>query len=373
MSPFCRRIKLFYTVFPEDREKGVKDPTSPTERFLDTKATEGLGRKEEDARMTRTSGQIVKILFVAISALAAASCAPPESNDFAADPTNGGGTSTSFSNYIIVANNTSRNVVLLDPNGTFVRTLYQDFIGTNTPFGLSMYDSENVLIGIEGTDQAQIANLRTGTSSTYIVDANLTGTIRGVARLSGGDVIVSEGTGSVERFSSGTSPTRITSGGWPVALMTTVTNMRGLSNTANYFVQCSTGTDAVRIYNTSGTQQYTATSAVPAPSLGAVYDVQGCDVGPSDQIVALYNGANDGVRVYDSTLASIVWTYQNAALLPNPRAVGFRKSTANGATAGYVLAIDNSNLMIEINTSGILSRTISTPVIAVANEMLVVP
>ncbi len=323
--------------------------------------------------MILISNKIKYAVFMALTAITAASCAPPASDDFAADPTNGAGSSASFSNYIIVSNNTTRNVVLLDANGTFVRSLFQDFSGTNTPFGLSMYDSENVLISVEGTDRVEIANLRTGTSTSYLVDGNLTGTMRGVARLSGGDIVVSEGTGPVERFSSGTSPARMTGGGWPANLMTTVTAMRGLVSTANYFVQCSTGTDAVRIYDTTGTQIYTANSTTPGTSLGAVYDAQGCDVGPSDQIVALYNGANDGVRVYNSTLASVAWTYQNTVLLSNPRAVGFRRNSGNGGTAGYVLAIDNSNMMLEINTSGVLSRTITTPAIAVANEMLVVP
>ena len=295
-------------------------------------------------------------------------CAPPI-GEFAADPTPAA--AASYSNYIVASNTATKSVVLLDPDGAYVCTLLRlSATSTEVPYGIAVYDSESILITVEGLDRVMKANLRTCTSENYIVDTNLTGTMRGITRLSGGDILISEGAaaGTTERYSSGSAPTRLTITGFPVNYQNTVTEMDAFTTgTANRWIQCSTGTDVVRVYGDTGTQLFSANSVAPAPTLGAVYDVVGCSIGPGEEIAAAYSGANDAVRVYtDGTLATTKWTYQNASILTAPLSVSFRPD-------GKVLAADTNNLLIELNSDGSFSRTISTAFISTVNKLQVIP
>ena len=250
---------------------------------------------------------------------------------------------------------------MLDPNGEYVKDLLVlDKSGTETPYGLALLDSEHLLITIEGSDRVVKVNLNSGYSSvqSVIADGNLSGTMRGIARLTGGDLVISE-LSNVERYS--TSGSRITVGAWPKALQTTGTNIAPISSGG--FIHCSTGTDVIRAYDDSGTQTATAASGI-----GGTTDVTGCSVGPGSKVAAAFNGTTDTIRVYSSAaLSSTVFSYSNTTLLGNPQAVGFRPN-------GNVLAVDGTyNYLIEITSDGSYLKTIVSSAIAGPVNMLVLP
>lgn len=298
------------------------------------------------------------------------SCAP-EGGSFVGKTVSGG--STSFSNYIIVSNTTTKNVILMDADGNYVRTLLQiSAVSTDIPWGLAMYDSENVLITVEGVDRVVLANLRTGANAAYIVDSNLTGTMRGITRLSSGDILISEGAaaGTTERYTTGTIPGRVSTAAFPLNYQNLATGIASLP-TSDGWIQCSTGGQHVRSYTNTGTLVATATALSPVPSLGIAHTVTGCRTSTSGQIVVAFNGTTDTIRMYSSSaMSSTAFSFSNLGVLANPADVSFRPN-------GKILAIDGtSGLMVEIDPTGSSStpvRTFSSPFIATPNQMLVVP
>lgn len=319
--------------------------------------------KKQDKNLLAFAGAAFLVAAV-VSALTA--CAPPKGT-FAGNPT---GPVTSLSGYVVVSNTTFRNVVLMDPSFNYVRTLYQAGAG-DVPWGLGMFDSSNILVSVEGLDRVLKVNINTGAISTIISDVNVTGTMRGVARLSGGDIIVVDqgATNQVERFTVGTdgyTTTRVTAG-WPSAQGTTVVGLWPQTTTANNFLSCSTGTDTVRTNNNAGTQVLSASATLPVPSLGAAHDVVACIQNSAGQIAVAYNGATDSVRVYPSTLASTTCTFTDAVAMPNPAALAVR---ANG---NYLVFDNTNNAVIELNSSCTQVASYSTNYLNTVNQMLVLP
>lgn len=266
-----------------------------------------------------------------------------------------------YADYIVVASVTNQAVALLDPNGNFVReVLVLDGTTTDAPAGIGIYDSENILVSVEGVDRVMKANLTQGTSSAtnLILNANLTGTLANVTRLTGGDILVVE-TSNVERFTA--SGTRVTTGAWPKALQTVGTGIEKLPNGG--FVHCSTTTDVVRTYDSSGTQTATASSGIAGTT-----DVRDCAADGNGKVAAAFNGTTDTIRIYSSaTLATTVCSYSDLSLLADPRALDFRPN-------GNVLIADGtSNVIIEIDSSCQFVRQISSTAIATPVGLKVMP
>lgn len=293
------------------------------------------------------------------------SCAPPK-GELAGNPNLGA--ATSLSGYIVATNTTFRNVVLMDPNFNYVRTLYQAGTG-DIPWGIAVFDSNHIIVSVEGADRVVKVNLNTGAVSQLISDAALTGTMRSIARLSGGDIIVSEGTTTIERFAvgnDGLSVSRVT-GGWPVTHGTATVGIAALSS-SNQFLSCSiTTTRTVRVNNDAGTQVYSASATAPAPTLGAAHDVMDCIADPTGRIAVLYSGATDSLRVYNSTLATTQCTYSSAVNIPNPAALTVRAN-------GNFLIFDNTNMaVVEVDSSCGLVATYSSNYLHTVNRMMVLP
>jgi len=310
------------------------------------------------------------IWAVALVSLFATSCAPPKGT-FANNPDGGTG-STSYSGYVIVANNANRSVVMYDPNFTESTARVLKLYPTgNTPMSLAVYDSDSVLVAVDGTpDRVDRITLSTGVTTTgFILDStNLTGTMKRIARLSGGDVIVSDATtgAHMERFAvSASSFLRYTTG-WPATLLNTTFALFPLSN--NTFLACAGGTsDVARTFTNVGGTIVSATALLPVPTLGAAHDAVGCVANASGQIAVAWNGATDTVRLYNSTLSTTVWSYSDLALLSAPLTLGVRPN-------GNLLAIDTSNLVVEINGStGAFVTSFAPGLVATANQILVMP
>lgn len=331
------------------------------------KATDAFTNGNKDQGMIRRSAKnrfwnVLLALSISLT-LATSSCAPPK-GEIASNPT--GNATTSLSGYVVVSNTTFRNVILMDPSFNYVRTLYQAGAG-DVPWGLARFDDDNIIVSVEGSDRLIKVNLITGAVVTLAVDAQLTGTMRGVARLSGGDIIVSEGTTTIERFSvnsDGYTTTRVT-GGWPVTHGANTVAVWPLSS-SNQFLSCSTTTArTVRVNNDAGTQLFTASATAPTPTLGAAHDVNACVADGSGRVAVIYNGATDSLRVYNSTLATTQCTYSSAVTIPNPAALAVRAN-------GNFLVYDNTNLsVVEIDGSCGLVATYSSNFMNAVNQMLV--
>ncbi len=186
--------------------------------------------------------------------------------------------------------------------------------------------------------------------------------MRGLAKLTSGNILIAESSvGAVENFTS--AGVRVTTGGWPLSLQTTATDLKALSNGG--FILCSTGTDVVRTYNSAGTQLYTVSSGI-----GATTDAMSCDVSGngSGTVAVAWNGTTDTIRVYaDSTLATVRWSYSNTTLMPNPVALAYRPN-------GNLLVVDGTYFAIyEFDTLGNLIATYSDAFIQGATSIRVVP
>jgi hypothetical protein len=301
-----------------------------------------------------------------------ASCSPPKGT-FASNPSGGSSSgAVSYSGYILVANSGTRQVVMYDSSFTESTARVLRLYATgNTPASLAVYDSESILVAVEGApDRVDRINLTTGEITTgFILDStNLTGTMKGIARLSGGDVLVSDATtgAHLERFAVSSSGAVRYTVGWPASPLNTIQMIYPLAS--NTFLACAAGTsDVVRIYNNVGTQLFTASATAPVPSLGAAHDVVACVADSSNSVIVAYNGATDTIRKYNSTLAATTWSYSDQALLPAPLAVGVRPN-------GNVLAVDTSNAVVEINGStGAWVATYAPSLISTVTQILVMP
>ncbi len=268
---------------------------------------------------------------------------------------------SNYSDYIVVASTLNQAVSLLDPNGNFLReVLVLDGTTTDAPAGIGVFDSENILVSVEGVDRVMKANLTAGPSSAsnLILSSQLSGTLANVTRLESGDILVVE-TSNVERFTS--VGTRVTTGSWPKALQTTGSGIEKIAGGG--FVHCSTGTDVVRTYTDAGVQIATAASGI-----GGTTDVRDCAGDNSGKIAAAFNGTTDTIRIYsDSTLATTVCSFSDTSLLADPRALDFRP---NG---NLLIADGTSNVLIEIDGSCGFVRQISSAALATPVGLKVMP
>lgn len=265
------------------------------------------------------------------------------------------GTSTSnFSNHIIISSAINQSVVMLDPNGNFLRELLVlDGETTDTPYGVGIYDSTHILVPVDGVDRVMKINLETGKSSAevFILNSNLSGNIRNLTRLSSGDILVIE-TSAIERFNANGS--RIAAGGWPKTLLTTSTGLEKISSGG--FVLCATGTKAVRTYDDNGTQLATASYS----TLG----INDCASASDGRIAAAYNGTGDIVRIYtDATLSATSCDYAGSA---DPDVLAFRP---NG---NLLIADGTANIIYEIDSNCNYVQSISSPAIATPTGMRVI-
>lgn len=270
--------------------------------------------------------------------------------------------SQGYSGYIIVANSLTRSVSLLDSEGAPVRGLLTlDRTSTEWPAGIALSsDNQSVLIAIEGTDRVAQVNLDgSNLNGSYILNANLTGTLRGIAVLASGYVLISEGA-AIEQF---ISPTLRNTVGWPIAPMTGGTAIRPIASTGG-FLYCSFTTDAVRTYTSAGVQVDTQVSGVAATT-----DAMGCAVSSAGRVGVSWSGTTDTIKMYPNlTLTNTgAVSYSNLTLMPAPHGIDFLPN-------GNMLVADlTTNLLVEISTTGTLVRTIASPAVAGPVDLLVVP
>lgn len=271
---------------------------------------------------------------------------------------------------IVIVNAGNDTIVLLDNDGTYKSVLFDSQTDSTLSFGGLTYDSINkkVLFTYDSTtaslDSVRSIDLFDGESNLFISDSNLTGTLPGLARLTGGELLVLEGTTIIEKFLS----TGVRSGNpFLTGLTANLADISKLSTGG--FVTCSSGTtNTVRTYNAAGAVQASATSAAPVgvPALGAQASTS-CIEDISGNVVVAYSGATDAIRAYDSTLTTVLWTYRNTTHLTSPGKLSKR-------TNGNILVTDTGfNHIVEIDPNGVFVQVIGGSVLSVPSNIVVIP
>lgn len=269
---------------------------------------------------------------------------------------------------IIISNLGNDTIVLLDSDGSYKDVLVDSQTTSTLIYNGLAYDhiDDRILFAYDSTTTGQDAimaiSLFDGEVSTVLSNGQLNGTLPGVARLTTGDFVMLEGTSAVEKFTS--TGTRV---GTPflTGMTTTLADITRLSGGG--FILCSSGTsNTVRIYNATGTLQSSATSANPVPTLGALASTS-CTQDPSGRIVVAYSGGTDAVRVYNSSLSTVIWTFTDTNVLTTPGKLAVRSN-------GNILITDTGfDHIVELSPEGSLVRVIGGAVLSDPSNIVVVP
>lgn len=295
------------------------------------------------------------LVFILIVSVCSVSCSPEDNEDDSA--TNGSEEACLASGDILVSNSGSDALVALNPDGTFKRIAFNVSSATENLYGITWSaQSEEILIVVDGVDRVVALNPLDCSTRTVILDANLTGNVRGITQLTGGDILVSE-SNNIERFSS--TGNRVTSG-WPLAAQSAATGLSSLSNGG--FVHCSTTTDVVRTYSSTGVQAATRSSGIAATT-----DATACFVMSDGNIATSWSGTTDTVSIYNSALAPVA-SYSNTGFLAAPGGIAQRPS------GGNLLVVDRVfNYVVEITTSGAFVGTFGSGLLSTPEFILVIP
>lgn len=268
---------------------------------------------------------------------------------------------------IVVTNAGNDSIVLLDENGVYKTTLVDSQTDGTLIYNGLAYDDINkeILFTYDSTsaalDAVKAIDLFDGAVRTVISNSNLSGVLPGVARLTGGDLLVLETTATAEKFNS----SGVRQGApFTAALTATVADVTRLVNGG--FIVCSSGTaNTVRTYSLAGVVAATATSASPLPSLGALAATS-CTQAADGTIYVAYSGATDYVRAYNSTLTTVLWTFSDTNVLTTPGKLAITPS-------GSILITDTGfNHIVEISDQGSFVRTLGGAVLATPNNIVVV-
>lgn len=302
-----------------------------------------------------TSSRVAARVATACAMIIAAGCQPPSLSDDSGSSSSG---PVFSSGDIIVANQGSDVVLVLDSEGNYKGVVYDVLNYAETVGGVAWNStSSEVMVVVDGTDRVVAVN-SSGTERDFITNPNLNGTLLGITQLSTGDVLIVESS-NVEKFTY--DGTRVTTGSWPKALQTTGTGIRGKASGGG-FIHCSNGTDVVRVYDASGTQQYTKSSDIPATT-----DAMDCMEMAGGNVATVWNGTTDTVAIYSSTLAATVASYADATLMASPVGIAQRAN-------GNLLIVDNVyHYIIEITSAGTFVRVIGDDVLNAPRFIMVVP
>ena len=259
---------------------------------------------------------------------------------------------------LLVSNNTGDSLVHLDPNGNFKTVVYDVINNSETIYGVGWSNSESkVIFNVDGADRIMGIDPATGSVSTVLSDANFSGTLRGLTQLaSGGDYLLIE-SNNIERYNP--FGFRVTSG-WPQSLQTTPQQIS--PHSGGGFVLCSSGSDKVSIYDSSGSETATRTSGIPSTT-----DATGCLEMSNGNIAVSWAGTTDTIGVYSSDLTTVVATYSNTVILPLPYGITQRSD-------GNLLIVDSTyHHIVELSETLQFVRIIGDGVLSTPRQIYAMP
>lgn len=265
---------------------------------------------------------------------------------------------------ILVVNMTSDSLLHFDSNGVYKGVLYDvDNIGESL-YGIAFKsDTKEIIFTVNGAPRVGAISVVDGTYRNLISDANLTGTLRGLTQIPGGDILVIE-TANVERFTSaGVRRTSVSGVTWPNTFSATAAPEQ-IHTTANgELILC--GSANVNRFTTNAVRVGAAVVSAIAGTTAA----NGCIEMSNGSIAVAFNGTTDTIRTVGSgmTQASIATIYSDLAVLASPR---WLTQTLNG----NLLTVDSVfNQIVEITTTGTFVRTLGGGVLGTPNAVFSVP
>jgi hypothetical protein len=260
---------------------------------------------------------------------------------------------------IIVSNGGNGSVILLSADGLYKAKLYEINSTAERIWGLAWKnDSSELYLSVDGADRVMaIPTNGVVTERLAIANPNLTGNIRSITQLVGGDLLVIE-TNNIERFTE--SGDRVITNGWPISIQTAGSDIHATSNGG--FIHCSTGTDRVALYDANGVQLQIASS-----NIAATTDAMSCIVLKSGKVAVAWSGTTDTVQIFSADLSSVVASYTDATWLRTPTSID---QAANG---NILVADSTTNTLIEITEAGAYVRRVGNAFTNAPQVILVVP
>lgn len=261
---------------------------------------------------------------------------------------------------IVVTSNVSDSAIVLDQNGNFKSVLFNADNSLEQVTGITWNaETSEVVIVINGSPDRVIGiSAIDGSEREIIRSAFLNGNTYGVTIMPDGDYIVVE-SNNLERFTS--TGTRVNDGDFPKAsIMTTMQQLNPLSS--GDFVACATGSDRVRIYNDAGVQQQERASGIASTT-----NSYGCGELPNGNIVSTWDGTNDSVTIYDSTLGTELFRYSDTGTLNAPRGIGIKAN-------GNILVTDAGfDRIIELNSEAEFVRIFASAFLSDPYQIIEIP
>jgi len=278
-------------------------------------------------------------------------------------------TSTSQANLIkpgdiIVSSLTSDSLIQLDANGNFKSVLYTLPLATDSIYAMAFKrDTKEIIFTINGTARVGAISVIDGTFRTFIVDANLTGQLRGLVQLPGGDILIAEAN-NVERFSTdGIRRTLVSGVTWPNTLSATAAPEQIEVASNGDIIVC--GSANVNRF----TQNAVRVGAAVVSAIAGTTTATGCMEMSNGTTAVAFSGTTDTVRSVAATMlqASIGTIYSDLAYLSTPRWL-----TQN--LSGNLLSADSAlNQIVEFTPAGVFVRTLGGAVVVAPNAVFSVP
>ena len=202
-----------------------------------------------------------------------------------------------------------------------------------------------------------------GSYRTLILNVNLTGALRGLAQLPGGDILIAEAN-NVERFSSeGVRRTLVSGVTWPNTLGATAAPEQIHIAANGDIIVC--GSANVNRF----TQNAVRVGVAVVSAIAATTAATGCIEMSNGSIATAFSGTTDTYRSVASTMlqVSIATIYSDLAYLSTPRWL-----TQN--LSGNLLSADSAlNQIVEFTPTGSFVRTLGGSVVVAPNAVFSVP
>lgn len=265
---------------------------------------------------------------------------------------------------LIVVNMASHSLLLLNSNGEFKTTLYDVDNISETLYGLAFKaDTKEIIFTVNGSPRVGAISVIDGSYRALITDANLTGTLRGLTQLPGGDILVIE-TSNVERFTtSGVRRTLVSGVTWPNTFSATAAPEQIHTTLNGELILC--GSANVNRF----TQNAVRVGAAVVSAIAGTTAATGCIEMADTSIAVSFSGTTDTIRSVASSMlqASIGSIYSDLNYLSSPRGL-------TQTLSGNLLTVDSVyNQIVEFEIDGTFVRTIGGSILGTPNAILSVP
>lgn len=267
---------------------------------------------------------------------------------------------------IIVAN--SSTVVALDKEGNFHKVIFSPATGETVTGIAWSWTNNEVLVSVNRAPTDLVYGISAIDGSTRIVisdsaigqNTNFVGLVQ---LKNDGDILVHENT-TAERFDQ--YGVRETSG-WPKNISNQYARQY-YPTMAGGFIACSANTDIVRVYDDNGTILNSTNSGIAGTT-----NSYGCAELDDGTIAVSWEGTTDTIRLYDSTLSSTIWSFNNASSssvnFNTPRQIA---QLSDGNLA--VIDAANNHILVLDAADGSFVKTLGSGVVPTgAYGLLVVP